>query len=519
MMKLLVIFGAIAVPGVLAYSDVGYEKVWSVTSTENVEETCVPLHKSLSWLNGSYLLPSVAQFEIGEQSFAGSLDGYGKWHRFEFSDQGMCFQCRMLESGYYNNSVAENKIVPEMLFMDTIPSNNYSSIQKALGPNDNTLVNSLEIGGIYRTLTDFIFFLELNPYDLSVTKKFVYEDLAVKGYPLGSAHPVKRQSEECYVNVEPWQARRGDTSGLYLYQTCADDPDVRTQLNLYESEFMPYLHSWGLTANYAVIPHQSCFADLKQMLKDDTDLIHAFKEVQDDKTKIMLVPLDGSEPIAFEVDAPLYYTHVVNAFEFEGGVTFDVTAYDICPFNGGPVASLEYMRTPEQRNGHDYDSTVKRYVLWLSGDRKGEYDVTVLSAAKTSTDFTRINQAQVAEKPYCHYYAAEFFHGDPELYGSMAVVKQSLCAPGDAASHTVTVQPPVYWQKENFFPGEPTFIPRPGAVDEDDGVLLFSAVEGESFRAFLEIVDAKTMATIQEFELPTPLTFTVHGQFYPGLVD
>src|SRR5205814_2032642 len=28
------------------------------------------------------------------------------------------------------------------------------------------------------------------------------------------------------------------------------------------------------------------------------------------------------------------------------------------------------------------------------------------------------------------------------------------------------------WHRENYYPGEPIFVPRPGAEDEDDGVLL-----------------------------------------------
>lgn len=35
------------------------------------------------------------------------------------------------------------------------------------------------------------------------------------------------------------------------------------------------------------------------------------------------------------------------------------------------------------------------------------------------------------------------------------------------------------WRREGHFPGEPIFVARPGAVEEDDGVLLSVVLEGE----------------------------------------
>ena len=51
--------------------------------------------------------------------------------------------------------------------------------------------------------------------------------------------------------------------------------------------------------------------------------------------------------------------------------------------------------------------------------------------------------------------------------------------------------------------------------DEDDGVLLFTALHGEMKQSFLVIVDAKTMQTIDEIPIPGDIvTFTTHGEWY-----
>ena len=38
------------------------------------------------------------------------------------------------------------------------------------------------------------------------------------------------------------------------------------------------------------------------------------------------------------------------------------------------------------------------------------------------------------------------------------------------------------WREEGTFPGEPIFVPRPGGVKEDDGVLLSVVLAGTSPR-------------------------------------
>lgn len=505
------------------YSDTGYEKIWTVTSNENIQETCFPLDKALQWMNGSFLIPSVAQFELGDQEFTGSLDGFGKWHRFEFSNQGMCFQCRMLESGFYNKSMEGNKIIPEMIFADTTPSSNYTTMQRAVGPNDNNLVNSFQIGGHFRAVTDFIYYLELDPYNLGVIDTFKYTDKALIGFPLGSAHPLMRvdTTTNCVVNIEPYQKIAGSRGAVYIYETCEDKPNERRELNHYDSDYSPYAHSWGLTTTYVIVPHQTCYPDSKLMFKKNIFLGEAFQESVEDTVTIMLAPLDGSTPFPFEVEAPFYYTHIVNSFQVKNAVVFDVVTFKNCPFNGGILASRENVITPELRNSHDYAGVTRRYVLYTSGERQGQHDVKVISKDTVSTDFPRIND-RYQGKPYCHYYAVENFHRKPDMYGSMAIVKQSICTPGAVGDSAMDVQQPVYWQKQNYFPGEPTFIPRDkssNSAAEDDGILVFNAVEGETFKANMIVVNASTMETIQEIELPTAMTFTVHGQFYPGLVD
>lgn len=72
------------------------------------------------------LAATVAQFEMADQVFTGMLDGFGKLQRFELHEGRMCFEARMMDTLFYNASIAAQKIVPTMLFEPSVPDNHYS---------------------------------------------------------------------------------------------------------------------------------------------------------------------------------------------------------------------------------------------------------------------------------------------------------------------------------------------------------------------------------------------------------
>ncbi|KAK0386636.1 hypothetical protein NLU13_6471 [Sarocladium strictum] len=64
-------------------------------------------------------------------------------------------------------------------------------------------------------------------------------------------------------------------------------------------------------------------------------------------------------------------------------------------------------------------------------------------------------------------------------------------------------------------PGEPIFVPRPGAEDEDDGVLLSVVLDGEHERSFLLCLEAKTMEELGRAELEFAVGCGFHGLHLP----
>ncbi len=100
--------------------DIGYEKLWQ-DSPEEVDWQCWTKDALPSWLNGSFILPSVAQFSMGGLSFQGVLDGYGKLHRFQLAQGKICMRARMMRTDFYNKSLQTGTVPPAMLFEETVP--------------------------------------------------------------------------------------------------------------------------------------------------------------------------------------------------------------------------------------------------------------------------------------------------------------------------------------------------------------------------------------------------------------
>lgn len=85
----------------------------------------------------------------------------------------------------------------------------------------------------------------------------------------------------------------------------------------------------------------------------------------------------------------------------------------------------------------------------------------------------------------------------------------------DLKSKCVTI-----WKDEKSgtaYPGEPVFVARPGATDEDDGHLLAVVIESDETKpSFLVILDAKTLKEECRVEFSRDkceVPCTIHGIF------
>jgi carotenoid cleavage dioxygenase-like enzyme len=73
------------------------------------------------------------------------------------------------------------------------------------------------------------------------------------------------------------------------------------------------------------------------------------------------------------------------------------------------------------------------------------------------------------------------------------------------------------WFEEGCYPGEPVFVPARNAQNEDDGLILSVVLDTRKEKSFLLILDAGSFGQIARAELPHPLPFGFHGQFFESV--
>ena len=105
---------ATAIASRAAPTDVGYELLFAddPAATTEIEWKCWDAPALPSWINGSWIMPSVSQFSMKNTQFQGVLDGFGKLHRFQLAGRQVCLKARMMASAFYNDSVATGTVAP-----------------------------------------------------------------------------------------------------------------------------------------------------------------------------------------------------------------------------------------------------------------------------------------------------------------------------------------------------------------------------------------------------------------------
>lgn len=448
-----------------ASQDLGFAELFT-THNASVDEVCIDF-PAASYLEGTFVLPSLGQFEMADETFTGLLDGFGKLARFTLSNQSLCYHSRMMDTGFYNESMHTGKVAPGLMFSETAPPRNYSGLQNIGGPNDNVFVNTYSLGvpgpgeqSHFRCVTDSQMSIEFDPLTLNmIGKKIKWEDKMDFGnLPIGSAHPLPHPHEAgCIINVHPQTAIYMLGHKVSVYKMCNDAPFSRKLIHAIKTPYMPYYHSWGLTASTIVLPMMHFTLNFIDVMKGQT-LSKSFKDIQGNDTTIHLMPIDGSAPTSVAlVGMALYYTHVVNAYDDVDAVTghrihvMDVIKFSNNPFNGD-MADLAMYRNKTARDALDPKGGAlgipTRIVIdavnmtATAAALKGFDAAQKDPMAMMETDFPKINPNFSAQK-YCLFWAVQWRTNYPKeiSYAQMGIIKYNVCT-----------NEYLVWKKDNSYP-------------------------------------------------------------------
>lgn len=76
----------------------------------------------------------------------------------------------------------------------------------------------------------------------------------------------------------------------------------------------------------------------------------------------------------------------------------------------------------------------------------------------------------------------------------------------------------ITWEQARHTPGEPIFVPKPGAQNEDEGVILSVVFNGDTGASYLLCLDAKTMEEMGRVEVGKPVGLGFHGRYVSAVL-
>lgn len=408
-----------------------------------------------------------------------------------------------------------------MIFEETIPPRSCPTGDPMCNmnvPGDNDWVNLIQVGGDTVLLTDATQMLKidletLETHDFKVWADDILPSTAMggglgpvpswikKGHigTAGSAHPTRRPGTDTFVDILSEMGPipgQGSFIDVYTFDASTVGPQNRTLVARVKASKTPYLHSFGVTPNYIILP-------LNHAMKTP-DMLHPqlLGTIVENWEGVHIV--DNQNKVHSFDTEPFYHFHTVNSFENATGVTLDVGASPTSPIVKGPLLDIAMFLNKTLRDANTVKNVVRRLHFHFSGPLTGQVTNEIFDqTAGSMSDFFRIHPGY-AGLPYCIHYATQWW-SDGENFANMAIIKHNSCTGAK-----------MLWQRPNTYVGEPEMVPGPSGAEED-GVVFFLALDGEKRKSKLVILDAETFTELEVMELSTHIPFTAHGQFVPPL--
>jgi len=499
-------------------SEPGWELFATSSSAEDTVLTCFSTPGMPSQVDGTYVVSGPARWQEGEYALQGLFDGYGKANKFRIAGGQVCHASKWMNTSIARAGEAAG-YTPGMLFEETVPQRPSCPLLHPMCQVnqlvDNNWVNMIRVGGRVVMLSDTPHMIEMDLDTLDVKGNFEWSDdmpsntgpvmnWALSGHVVasGSAHPLPFANSNTIVDIVTEVAEGIGKSYLdvYTFQSDATGAQPRTRIAQLPFSKAPYLHSFGVTENYIILPIS------QKMGIPSMEHPVLLGKITMEWQGIYVLDKDGNTVGLFTEMQPFVHVHVVNSFDVtdESGtrVVIDLGAYPDTPFQKTGAMDIPMFLDKASRDSNTGRATLQRVTMYLTGDKAGQAEIRRFATTwNAHADFYRMNPSRHGQE-YCYFYATEWWH-DGSNYANMAIMKYNVC---DDTT--------LYWSKANFYPGEPFFVPT-GGSGEDDGVVIFIAIDGQRGASSFITLDAKTMSEVDgaSVNLPFHIPFTAHGEF------
>lgn len=453
----------------------------SVTGFDSEPRPLALEGKLPDWLRGTLVRNGPGLFEVGPDKLRHWFDGLAVLHQFQLSDQGVSYRSQPLRSPDYEEARKRGRLYYSNFATDPCVARFrrlFSAFYPGLEIGANANVNVARIGERFLAMTETPLPVEFEPHTLRTVGVFGYEDEFARD--ITTAHPHRDRQRGALLNVSLKFGRKS----LYRLNELLPGATRRQILGELAVDMPSYLHSFGQSENYSILTLGSLVVDPKKLLLRTRPFIENYVYERERPTRWALFDRRHSRWHQLESPAQFMFHHV-NAFEEGNDLVVDLISYA-----DARVVEAAYLDALE-RGAEVPGGRLTRYRLGSA--------VRAEVLSELTLELPRINPHHQG-RPYRYAYGISQQPGTTRDFYNML------------ARLDTRGGPPLAWSAPSAYPGEPVFVPRPQATEEDDGVVLSVVLEGAS--SFLLVLDAANFRELARARVERAVPFGFHGQFY-----
>ncbi|XP_061549307.1 beta,beta-carotene 15,15'-dioxygenase [Phycodurus eques] len=498
---------------------------------------CVP-----TWLHGTLIRNGPALFSVGDSEYNHWFDGMSLIHSFTFKDGEVFYRSKFLKSHTYKKNIKADRIVVSefgtMVYPDpckNIFSRVFTHLSNIIPDfTDNNMINIIRYGQDYYASSEINYMNQINPVTLGTIGRINYRDhIAIN---LATAHPHYDDEGNTY-NMGTAIIGLGPPKYV-IFKVPADasgnpeqkNPALRQVQQIcslpFRSKLFPsYFHSFGMTENFIIFVEQPFKLDVVKLAtayfrginwgsclkfdKDHPTFFHLFSRTTGKRVSTCFY---GDALVAF---------HHINAYETDDHVVFDLIAYKDSNLYDMFYMKILRMNTSSfiEVNSNSSPPVSQRFVLPLHVNKDSPKGANLVTLADTTATAIMTDDGEVYCQPETLFQGLELPNINYKFnckkyryfYGSKV---DWLPQPNKIIKFDTVARTHVEWHQDNCYPSEPVFVASPGAVDEDDGVILSSVISPDpNTSPFMLVLDAKTLEELARAAIPASVHLDLHGLF------
>ncbi|KAG6550068.1 hypothetical protein Mapa_008024 [Marchantia paleacea] len=456
------------------------------------------------WLAGTYLRNGPGLFNIADKEAHHLFDGFSTLLRLKFEGGKLIASHNQLRSDAYNAAQKFQRVAyqefsapPEKNLLARLGNLAGMVAGSSLTDNANTGVIKLGDGRVLCLTETVKGAHQIDPNTLETMGRFKWEDNL--GGIIHSAHPYVDSNE--LITLIPDLFHSG-----YSVARMRAGSNTRELIGKVKCRGPTpgWVHSFAVTENYVVIPEMPLRYSIKNLLQSEPCEYFKFEWMPETGGYMHIMNRHTGEVVTC-VEVPNFVTfHFINAYEETGEDGVVRVIADCCEHTANPIIlqnmTLSSLRSPAGVDNLP-DARVGRFTVPLDGSPAGTLEAAVPPEEHgRGLDMNTIN-FKYASKKYRYVYACG--------------AHRPAHFPNNLTKIDLDEKSAKNFYHDGGIPTEPFFVPRPGAVTEDDGVVV-SVVSDSVGGGFVILLDGATFTEIARADLPYGLPYGLHGCWVPS---